>query len=123
MAFFLNNNTTNMFKAAKQLTNLSKDFTIFIKKLENAKSLTEITELYEKTVEICSEMEEVSEKALLSAGIAAAEDRIETLIKTTVSALVSFIEAAESKEDALQEVLSSSDIFAEEILEGVENVF
>jgi len=112
-----------MFKAAKQLTNLSKDFTIFIKKLENAKSLTEITELYEKTVEICSEMEEVSEKALLSAGIAAAEDRIETLIKTTVSALVSFIEAAESKEDALQEVLSSSDIFAEEILEGVENVF
>ncbi len=123
MAFFLNNNTTSMFKAAKQLTNLSKDFTIFIKKLETAKTLTEITEAYEKTVDICSEMEEVSEKAVLTAGIAAAEDRIETLIKTTVQVLLSLIEKAENREEALQEVLSCSDIFAEEILEGVQGAF
>lgn len=120
MAFFLNNNTTSMFRAAKQLTALSKDYTIFMKDLERASSLQEIADAYEKVIQICSEMEEVSEKAVLSAGIAAAEDRIEEVISTTVKILCRIIEKAENREEALKEVLSCEDVFAEEILEGVQ---
>lgn len=120
MAFFLNNNTTNMFKAAKQLTNLSKDFTIAIKKMEHVKNLDEIIEVYEKSVAICSEIEQVSEQAMLSAGIAAAEDRIEEIITTTTKALTDLIEKAENKEETRQAVLACDETFAEEILDGVQ---
>ncbi|MBR4861013.1 MAG: hypothetical protein IKU09_02295 [Firmicutes bacterium] len=116
MAFFLNNNTISVFKAAKQLTAQSRDFTIHIKTIERSDSIDEIMSSYEKAALICGEMEELSMKAGLATGVGASEDRVDQLIQVMKIRLKKLISCSPVPTETLQKIMEYESSLADEII-------
>ncbi|MBQ8564095.1 MAG: hypothetical protein IJ443_09455 [Firmicutes bacterium] len=122
MAFFLNNNTVSVFKAAKLLTTHSKDFVIFIKEIERAEKLAEMIDSYQKAAEVCAEMEDISVKSGLATGVGASEDRVDELIETMKTKLKAYITLSPDYHDAYRRVMEYESVLADEIIQYIQDI-